>query len=73
MEYFSGQNLIEFAERFNTDENCKEYLATIKWSDGFTCVKCGHIASQIRKDYSRTCNKCSHTESSTANTTTVPL
>jgi len=25
-------------------------------------------ASQLRKDYSRTCNKCSHTETSTANT-----
>jgi transposase-like protein len=68
MDLFKGQNLIEFAERFNSDESCKEYLAHVKWKDGFKCVKCGHLGSQIRNDHSRTCNKCSHTESTTANT-----
>jgi len=68
MELFKGQNLIEFTERFKTDINCKEYLATIKWETGFECVKCGHCGSQVRKDFSRTCNKCSHTETASANT-----
>lgn len=68
MKLFKGQNLLEFTEHFQTDNNCKEYLSAIKWVEGFTCVKCGHTASQIRKDYSRTCNKCSHTETATANT-----
>lgn len=68
MELFKGQNLIEFAERFNSEESCLEYLAYIKWTKGFKCVKCGHTASQIRHNHSRTCNKCSHTESATANT-----
>lgn len=68
MELFRGQNLLEFTERFKTDNNCKEYLANIKWNEGFECVKCHHTASQIRKDFSRTCNKCSHTETATANT-----
>ena len=68
MNLFTGQNLLEFAERFKTDENCKEYLSNIKWKEEFICVKCGHTASQIRKDFSRTCNKCSHIESATANT-----
>lgn len=68
MELFKGQNLLEFAEYFSTDEKCKEYLANIKWKDGFKCVKCNHTASQIRKDYSRTCNKCSYTETASANT-----
>ncbi len=68
MDIFKGQNLLNFTERFKTDENSKEYLANIKWKDGFTCVKCGHNASQIRKDFSRTCNKCNHTETSSANT-----
>lgn len=68
MKLFKGQNLLEFAERFKTDENCKEYLANIKWKEGFICVKCGHTGSQVRKDFSRTCNKCSHTETATANT-----
>jgi transposase-like protein len=68
MELFKGQNLLEFAERFNSDETCIEYLAHIKWNDRFKCVKCRHTGSQVRHDHSRTCNKCSHTESATANT-----
>lgn len=68
MNLFQGQNLLEFADRFRTDENCIEYLAYFKWKDGFRCVKCGHTGSQVRKNHSRTCNKCSHIESATANT-----
>jgi len=68
MKLFQGQNLIEFAEHFTSNESCIEYLAHIKWEEGFICVKCGHKASQIRRNHSRTCNKCSHTESATANT-----
>jgi len=68
MNLFTGQNVLEFVERFKTDEDCKEYLSNYKWKDGFKCVKCNHVGSQVRRDFSRTCNKCSHTESSTANT-----
>ena len=68
MEIFTGQNLLEFAERFKTDENCKEYLAKIKWEESYFCARCSNKTYQIRTDHSRTCNKCSHTESSTANT-----
>jgi len=68
MEIYKGQNLLEFAERFNSDLNCKEYLSETKWETGYKCLKCEHGASQIRKDYSRTCNRCSHTESASANT-----
>lgn len=68
MNLFQGQDLLEFAERFKSDEDCMEYLAHFKWKDGFTCTKCGCTGSQARKNHSRTCNKCSHTESATANT-----
>lgn len=68
MNLFQGQDLLEFAGRFKTDNDCQEYLSHFKWKDGFTCVKCGNTSSQTRKDHSRTCNKCSHTESAMANT-----
>jgi hypothetical protein len=68
MEIFKGQNLIEFAERFKSDQDCREYLSNIKWSEGYICRKCKHTKSQICKDYSRTCNICSDTESAMANT-----
>ena len=68
MDIFNGQNLLEFAERFKTDSNCKEYLGNIKWKDGYSCRKCGNYSYQVRNNFSRTCNKCSDTESPTANT-----
>lgn len=68
MEIFKGRNLLEFSDRFKTDDDCKAYLSGITFSAGFKCRKCGHIKSQIRKDYSHTCNRCSDTQSVTSNT-----
>jgi hypothetical protein len=68
MDVFRGQNLLEFSEHFKTDDNCKEYLAKIKWKNGFECLKCSNKTSQIRKNFARTCNKCSHTETAPSNT-----
>jgi transposase-like protein len=68
MELYKGQNALEFADRFRTDEDCMEYLAEIKWHDGYKCQKCGHSAYQQRKNHARICNKCAHIESASANT-----
>ena len=68
MELFKGQSLLEFTERFKTDLDCEEYLASIKWKKGYCCRKCGHTKYQVCKDFSRTCNICSDTESPTAGT-----
>lgn len=68
MDIFQGQNLLEFSKEFKTDQDCKLYLSKVKWEDGYSCRNCKHTAAQIRKDFSRTCNKCSNTESVTADT-----
>ena len=68
MELFKGQSLLEFTERFKTDLDCEEYLASLKWEDGYYCRKYGHKKYQVRKDLSRTCNICGDTESPTAGT-----
>ena len=68
MEIFKGQNILEFTARFQSEQDCKKYLSEIKWAEGFTCLKCQHQGAQIRKNFSRTCNRCSHTESAGANT-----
>ena len=68
MEIFKGQNIIDFSERFKTDQDCRGYLSKIKWSAQYVCRKCGHTKSQIGKDLARTCNICSDTESAMANT-----
>ena len=51
MELFKGQSLLEFTERFKTDLDCEEYLASLKWKDGYCCRKCGHKKYQVRKDF----------------------
>ena len=69
MESFKSESIIDFFDRYKTDLDCLEYLATIKWRDGFTCVKCNHKKFTIRKsNYARDCNLCHHIESPTANT-----
>lgn len=65
---FEGRNAQEFYSRFQTEESCKEYLASVKWKNGYECVKCKYTKCQIRENLSRTCNKCSHTESPGTNT-----
>jgi len=68
MDIFKGQNLLEFSDRFKTDEDCKEYLASLKQKNDYKCLKCNHTAYQVRKDFARQCNICRHIESATANT-----
>jgi len=68
MEIFKGENLVEFTERFQTDNDCKRYLAQIKWKEGYTCRRCRHTKATIRKDYSRCCTRCKTIESPTAGT-----
>lgn len=68
MNFYNGQNILEFAERFKSDEDCIKYLAHYKWDSGYTCPKCKHTACQVRNNHARVCNKCSHIDSATANT-----
>ena len=45
MEKFTGESILEFRDKFQTDLNCLEYLAEIKWKEGFKCVKCRNTKS----------------------------
>ena len=49
MEKFTGESILEFTDKFKTDLDCLEYLAEIKWKEGFKCVKCRHTKFTIRK------------------------
>ena len=66
---FKGENILEFTQRFPDDLSCLLYLSEIKWSGGFTCIKCGHDKYTVRKkNLAMDCNRCHHIESPTANT-----
>ena len=68
MDIFKGQNLLDFSDRFKTDDNCKLYLSEIIFSAGFKCRKCGPTKNQIRENCSRICNRRSNIQSVTSNT-----
>ncbi|HLW14917.1 MAG TPA: IS1595 family transposase [Flavobacteriaceae bacterium] len=68
MDIFKGQNILEFSDRFKTDLDCKEYLAGLKDKNGYKCLKCNHVACQVKSDFARQCNICGYRESATANT-----
>lgn len=69
MEKFTGESILEFTDRFKTDLDCLEYLASKKWEDNYKCSKCSHTKFTIReKNFARDCNLCHHIESPTANT-----
>ncbi len=54
---------------FQSDEKCFEFLAELKWGDGFKCRKCGNDNYCPGKTpYSRRCTKCKTEESAAAGT-----
>jgi hypothetical protein len=56
-------------EMFRSDEKCLEFLAQIKWADGFECKKCGNTNSCAGKEpFSRRCTKCKSKETATNGT-----
>ena len=56
-------------EMFRSDEKCLEFLAQIKWADGFKCRKCGNTNSCTGKEpFSRRCTKCKSKETATNGT-----
>jgi hypothetical protein len=56
-------------ELLNSDEKCLEFLANLKWSEGFICRKCGNTNSCFGKTlYSRRCTRCKTEESATVGT-----
>ena len=59
----------QLKELFTSDEKCYEFLAALKWGEGFTCRKCGNTNHCPGKTpHSRRCTRCKTEESSSAGT-----
>ena len=59
----------QLEELFQSDEKCFEFLANLKWSEGFVCRKCGNNNHCPGKTpHSRRCTKCKTEESATTGT-----
>lgn len=62
------KTLLEFEERFRTEEACVKYLFHLRWPEGFRCPRCGHgEAWPMRRDLHR-CARCRFETSVTAGT-----
>ncbi|NPD87062.1 IS1595 family transposase, partial [Lentimicrobium sp. L6] len=58
-----------FKERFTTKEDCYNFLAELKWSEGYSCTRCdSHLFIKGKQPASRRCSKCGYDESTTTGT-----
>ena len=62
------RNLIEFDERFATEEACQQYLFAVRWPDGFRCPKCSGMKAWVNKRHLLVCGACGRQVSLTAGT-----
>ena len=58
----------EFQLWFGTDENCLDYLAWLRWPDGFVCARCGSPGGWSTADGRYKCGACGARTSVTAGT-----
>ncbi len=58
----------EFMDRFSTEEACRDYLAKVRWENGFRCPYCSHSSSWKHSRSLLRCKKCHRDVSVTAGT-----
>jgi len=62
-------NMLEFIEKYGTEEQCREQLFNNRWPNGFVCPKCGHTEYfDIKSRNLYQCKSCNHQASVTAGT-----
>jgi transposase-like protein len=63
------KTVIEFEERFTSEDRCYAYLAKVRWPDGFRCPACGHDkAWELTRRRLMECRACHRQVSLTAGT-----
>jgi transposase-like protein/ribosomal protein L37AE/L43A len=62
------RNLLEFEQRFATDQACRDYLAKLRWPDGFVCPRCGGRRAWPTRRGLWVCADCQYQASVTAGT-----
>lgn len=56
---FSTLSAFESQKRFTVTNSCLEYLAEMKWKDGFICRRCGcHVYTKAYIRFGRRCGSC---------------
>lgn len=62
------ETVLEFRERFATEEACRAYLEALRWPDGFACPQCGGSRAWAMQRGLHWCRDCDYQASVTAGT-----
>ena len=62
------KTIIEFRERFATEQACRDYMAKLRWPQGFVCPSCQAMKSWNMKSGIYWCSTCHYQASLTAGT-----
>lgn len=60
--------LEKFLKQFSTEAQCQEYLASVLWSEGYICPRCGYRHGYRLHNSRYQCAQCGHQASVTAGT-----
>ncbi len=62
-------NLISLFDRFQCDDNCRSYLAQLRWPKGVACIRCGNMdVTKIKGRDLWNCKDCDYLFSVTSGT-----
>jgi transposase-like protein len=62
-------NLIKLIEDFRSEDQCRQYLETLRWAEGVECPRCkSHSISQVLERSQYDCNECRYQFSVTSGT-----
>ncbi len=62
------RTILEFEQRFATEDACREYLVQLRWPDGFCCPRCENKEVWMMKRGQYWCRQCNYQASVTAGT-----
>jgi transposase-like protein len=62
------QTVVEFRERFSTEEACRDYVVALRWPDGFVCPQCEQRKAWEMGRGLYWCQNCGYQASVTAGT-----
>ncbi|WP_336516232.1 transposase [Pollutibacter soli] len=66
---FKSTTFQKFNQIFKTDDDCRTYLYSIKWQNGYCCRKCNNdLSYKGETKFHQRCRLCDYDESVTANT-----
>lgn len=63
-----SMDLIEVENKYNTDESCREYIAKIRWKNGYICPRCNNEKSWVTSESKYKCQNCDYKMSVTSGT-----